>query len=49
MSEDQDGEEILDWDAFIETPARPSGTIKVSLKYVGRAIPTLFEDPWGDA
>ena len=41
-------EELLDWDAHIETPPAPqwSGTIKVRFKYIGRSKPIPIEDPW---
>jgi len=41
-------DELLDWDAHIETPPPPrrSGTIKVSFKYVGRSKPISLNDPW---
>lgn len=41
-------EDLLDWDAHIETPPPPrrSGTIKVSFKYVGRSKPIPIDDPW---
>lgn len=41
-------EELLDWDAHIETPPPPyrSGTIKVRFKYVGRSKPIPIDDPW---
>ncbi len=32
-------EDLLDWDAHIETPPKQSGTIKV--KYIGRSKPTI--------
>lgn len=41
-------EELLDWDAYIETPPQPkrSGTIKVRFKYIGRSKPIPIDDPW---
>jgi len=41
-------EDILDWDAHIETPPAPSvsGTIKVRFKYIGRSKPIPIENPW---
>lgn len=41
-------QEMLDWDAHIETPPPPrwSGTIKVRFKYVGRSKPIPIDDPW---
>ena len=41
-------EELLDWDAHIETPPPPkqSGTIKVRFKYIGRSKPIPIDDPW---
>jgi hypothetical protein len=41
-------EDLLDWDAHIETPPPPhrSGTIKVRFKYVGRSKPIPITDPW---
>ncbi|MCK4791817.1 MAG: hypothetical protein KAV87_49245 [Desulfobacteraceae bacterium] len=41
-------EDLLDWDAHIETPPPPrrSGTIKVRFKYVGRSKPIPIDDPW---
>lgn len=39
--------ETLDWDAFIAAPpARPSGTLTVSLTFAGRTKPIEIEDPW---
>lgn len=38
-------DEILNWDVYIATPPpRASGTIKVKLKYIGRAKPKFFDD-----
>jgi len=44
----EEDEDLLDWDAHIETPPPPrqSGTIKVRFKYVGRSKPIPIEDPW---
>jgi len=41
-------ENILDWDAYIDTPPPPrrSGTIKVRFKYMGRSKPIPIDDPW---
>lgn len=41
-------EDMLDWDAHIETPPLPrrSGTVKVRFKYVGRSKPIPIDDPW---
>lgn len=41
-------EDLLDWDAHIETPPPPrrSGTIKVRFQYVGRSKPIPIDDPW---
>lgn len=41
-------ENLLDWDAHIETPPPPkrSATIKVRFKYIGRSKPIPIEDPW---
>jgi hypothetical protein len=42
-----DEDELLDWDAAIEVaPARPSGTLTVTLEYAGRATPSPTRDPW---
>lgn len=42
-----DEEDLLDWDAAIITPPpRPSGTIRVKLKYKGRSKPFPFENFW---
>ena len=44
-----DEEDILDWDVAIVTPPpRPSGTIRVRLKYKGRSKPFPIEDFWED-
>lgn len=44
----EENQEMLDWDAHIETPPPPrrSGTIKVRFKYIGRSKPIPIEDPW---
>ena len=48
-SYDEDEEDILDWDVAIVTPPpRPSGTIRVRLKYKGRSKPFPIEDFWED-
>ena len=41
-------EDLLDWDAHIETPPPPkhSVPIKVRFKYIGRSKPIPIEDPW---
>ena len=40
-------EDLLDWDAAITTPPpRPSGTIRVKLKYKGRSKPFPTENFW---
>ena len=40
-------EDILNWEVAIETPPpRPSGTIRVKLKYKGRSKPIPLENPW---
>jgi hypothetical protein len=40
-------DELLDWDASIQNrPARPSGNLKVTLRYAGHARPTPTRDPW---
>ena len=40
-------EDLLDWDAAIITPPpRPSGTIRVKLKYEGRSKPLPVENFW---
>ena len=40
-------DELLDWDEFIKVaPARPAGTIMVTLEYGGRGRPTPLRDPW---
>lgn len=42
-----DEEDILYWDVSIVTPPpRPSGTIRVKLKYKGRSKPIPVENPW---
>ena len=42
-----DEEDLLDWDAAIITPPpRPSGTIRVKLKYKGRSKPFPIENFW---
>lgn len=40
-----DEEDILKWDVTIPPPPRPSGTIRVRLKYKGRRKPIPIEDP----
>lgn len=45
-TEPGDSPEILDWDAWIETPPpRPSGKIKVRLNFLGRGKPIPLADP----
>ena len=40
-------DDFLDWDAHIGTPPpRPSGTIRVKLKYKGRRKPIPIENFW---
>ena len=49
--ESSSGEEldILNDNVLIPTaPARPSGTIQVTLTYAGRSIPIPVEDPWAE-
>ncbi|MDE0635983.1 MAG: hypothetical protein OXI43_09075 [Candidatus Poribacteria bacterium] len=41
-----DEEDILKWDVVIPPPPRPSGTIRVRLKFKGRRKPIPIEDPW---
>ena len=42
-----DEEDILDWDvAIITPPPRPSGTMRVKLKYIGRSKPFPIENIW---
>lgn len=42
-----DEEDILDWDvAIINPPPRPSGTIRVKLKYRGRSKPIPINNSW---
>ena len=42
-------EDTLNWEFAIETPPpRPSGTIRVKLKYKGRSKPIPLENPWGE-
>lgn len=40
-----DEEDILKWDVAIPPPPRPSGTIRVRLKFKGRRKPLPIEDP----
>lgn len=41
-----DDQDILNWDTWIKTsPKRPSGTIRVKLKYTGRSKPTPIDNP----
>ena len=40
-----DEEDILKWDVVIPPPPRPSGTIRVRLKFKGRRKPMPIEDP----
>ena len=44
----EEDQEMLDWEAHIETPPPPrrSGTIKVRFKYVGRSKTIPIDDPW---
>ncbi|HXM40410.1 MAG TPA: hypothetical protein VN924_04115 [Bryobacteraceae bacterium] len=40
-------DELLNWDALIKVaPARPTGTLVVTLEYGGRGTPTPLRDPW---
>ena len=40
-------EDILNWEVTIRVPPpRPSGTIRVKLKYKGRSKPIPMENPW---
>ena len=42
-------EERLDWDvALVTPPARPHGTIRVTLEYKGRSKPIPTDDPWAE-
>ena len=42
-------EDTLNWEVAIETPPpRPSGTIRVKLRYKGRSKPIPLENPWGE-
>ncbi len=42
-----DDEDLLDWDAaIIDPPPRPSGTIRVKLKYIGRSKPFPIDNFW---
>ncbi|MCY3724443.1 MAG: hypothetical protein OXG97_19685 [Candidatus Poribacteria bacterium] len=44
-----DEEDILNWDAVIDTPPpRRSGTIRVKLIYEEPSKPIPVEDPWKD-
>ena len=44
-----DEEDILVWDTAIVTPPpRPSGSIRVKLKYRERSKPIPIEDPWAE-
>ncbi len=43
-----DEEDILNWDVVITPPPRPSGTIRVRLKFKGRRKPIPIEDPWAE-
>ena len=43
-----DEEDILKWDVVIPPPPRPSGTIRVRLKFKGRRKPIPIEDPSGE-
>ena len=40
-----DQEDILKWDVSTPPPPRPSGTIRVRLKFKGRRKPIPIEDP----
>ena len=39
-------EELLDWDVVITPPPRPSGVIRVKLKYKGRSKPFPADGFW---
>jgi hypothetical protein len=40
-------DELIDWDDFLtESPLRPTGKMKVTLKYAGHAKPTPIKDDW---
>ena len=42
-----DDEALLNWDvAIIAPPSRPSGTVRVKLKYKGRSKPFPIENYW---
>lgn len=42
-----DENEWLEWDATFEAPQiKPSGTLSVTLKYVGEILPSPITDPW---
>ncbi len=41
-----DEEDILNWDATVMPPPRPSGTIRVKLIYKGRRKPLPVENSW---
>ena len=42
-------EELLKWEGFIDNPPpRPSGKIKVKLRYRGRSKPFPADSPWAD-
>ena len=39
----------LNWDEAIEAPpARPHGTIRVTLECAGRSTPVPVDDPWAE-
>ena len=41
-----DEEDVLNWDIAITPPLRPSGIIRVKLKFKGRRKPMPIENPW---
>jgi hypothetical protein len=42
-----DENEWVDWDATVQVPqVKTSGTLSVTLKYVGEIQPSPFTDPW---
>ena len=44
-----DDKDLLNWDvAIITPPPRPSGTVRVKLKYKGRSKPFPIENSWED-
>jgi hypothetical protein len=41
-----DEEDVLNWDVAITPPPRPSGIIRVKLKFKGRKKPMPIDNPW---